>query len=71
MITSDDDDDETVIDLDYVNKDEVNDKSRNVADAEQIALEEQNDKSLAVCFSLAERDKAGYYIRDHTAPDNN
>ena len=65
-ITSDDDDDvETVIDLDNVNKGEVNDKSRNVADAEQIALEQQNDKSLALCFSLAERDKAGYYIRDN------
>ena len=65
-ITSDDDDDvETVIDLDNVNKDEVNDKSRNVADADQIALEQQNDKSLALCFSLAERDKAGYYIRDN------
>ena len=65
-ITSGDDDDvETVIDLDNVNKDEVNDKSRNVADAEQIALEQQNDKSMALCFSLAERDKAGYYIRDN------
>ena len=35
MITSDDDDDETVIDLDNVNKDEVSVKSRNIADAEQ------------------------------------
>ena len=29
------------------------------------ALEQQNDKSLALCFSLAGRDKAGYYIRDN------
>ena len=35
MITSDDDDDETVIDLDNVNKDVVSVKSRNIADAEQ------------------------------------
>jgi len=61
----DDDDDETVIDLDNVNKDEVSAKSINVADAEQIALEQQNDKSLALCISLADRDKAGYYIRDN------
>ena len=53
-----------VVDLDDVNKDEVSAKGKNVADAEQIALEQQNDKSLALCFSLAERDKAGYYIRD-------
>jgi len=55
----------TVIDLDNVNKDEVSAKSKNVANAEQITLEQQNDKSLALCFSLAERDKAGYYIIDN------
>jgi len=65
IISGDDDDDETVIDLDNVNKDEVSAKSKNVDDTEQIALEQQNDKSLALCFSLAERDKAGYYIRDN------
>jgi len=54
-----------VVDLDDVNKDEVSAKGKNVADAEQIALEQQNDKSLALCFSLAERAKAGYYIRDN------
>ena len=40
------------------------DKSKNVADAEQLALEQQNDKSLVLCFSLAKRGKAGYFIRD-------
>jgi len=65
ITNGDDDDVETVIDLDNVNKDDDNDKSRNVADAEQIALEQQNDKSLALCFSLAERNKAGYYIIDN------
>jgi len=65
VTSGDDDDDETVIDLDNVNKDEASDKITNVADAEQIALEQQNDKSLALYFSLAERDKAGYYIKDN------
>jgi len=64
IASGDDDEDETVVDLDEVNKDEVSAKSKNVADAEQLALEQQNDKSLALCFSLAERDKAGYYITD-------
>ena len=63
--SGDDDEDETVVDLDDVNRDDVSSKSKNVADAEQIALEQQNDKSLALCFSLAERAKAGYYIRDN------
>ena len=65
IASGDDHEDETVVDLDDVNKDDVSAKSKNVADAEQIALEQQNDKSLALCFSLAERDKAGYYIRDN------
>ena len=65
IASGDDHEDETVVDLDDVNKDDVSAKSKNVADAEQIALEQQNDKSLALCFSMAERDKAGYYIRDN------
>jgi len=56
----DDDDDDAVVNLDDV----ACDKSQNVADAEQLALEQQNDKSLGLCFSLAKRDKAGYFIRD-------
>ena len=39
-------------------------KGQNVADAEQLALEQQHDKSLVMCFSLAKRGKAGYFIRD-------
>ena len=46
--SGDDDEDETVVDLHDVNKDDVSSKSKNVADAEQIALEQQNDKSLAL-----------------------
>ena len=65
VASGDGDEDETVVDLDEVNTDEVSAKSKKVADAEQFALEQQNDKSLALCFSLAERDKAGYYIRDN------
>ena len=57
---NDDDDDDTML-----NPDDVTcDKSKNVADAEQLALEHQNDKSLVLCFSLAKRGKAGYFIRD-------
>ena len=56
----DDDHDDAVLNLDDV----ACDKSKNVADAEHLALEQQNDKSLALCFSLAKRDKAGYFIRD-------
>jgi len=54
------DDDDAVLNLDDVDCD----KSQNVANAEQLALEQQNDKSLALCFSLAKHDKAGYFIRD-------
>ena len=46
------DNDDSVLNLD------VCDKGQNVADAEQLALEQQHDKSLAMCFSLAKRDKA-------------
>ena len=54
------DDDDSVLNLDDV----ACDKGQNVADAEQLALEQQHDKSLAMCFSLAKRGKAGYFIRD-------
>ena len=53
-------DDDAVLNLDDV----AGDKSQNVADAEQLALEQQHDKSLAMCFSLAKRDRAGYFIRN-------
>lgn len=53
-------DDDAVLNLDDV----ACDKSQNVADAEQLALEQQHDKSLAMCFSLAKRNRAGYFIRD-------
>jgi len=56
----DDDDDDTVLNPD----DATSDKSKNVADAEQLALEQQSDKSLALCFSLAKRGKAGCFIGD-------
>jgi len=56
--------DDTVVDLDMANQDGISSKSKNVAGAEQLALEQRNDKSLALCFSLADRDKAGYYVRD-------
>ena len=49
IASGDDDEDETVVDLDEVNKDKVTPKNRNV-DAEQLALEQQNDKSLALFF---------------------
>ena len=42
----------------------VTDKNENVADVEQLALEQHNDKSLNICWSLAKRAKAGYYIRN-------
>ena len=51
-------DDDSVLNLDDV----ACDKGQNVADAEQLALEQQHDKSLAMCFSLAKRGKAGYFI---------
>jgi len=59
-VTDDDeeDDDDTVLNPD----DATRDKSKNVADAEQLALEQQSDKSLALCFSLAKRGKAGYFL---------
>ena len=55
-----DGDDDSVLNLDDV----ACDKGQNVADAEQLALEQQHDKSLAMCFSLAKRGKAGYFIHD-------
>ena len=37
--------------------------SRNVS-ADELKRDQQNDKSLAICWSLAHRNKGGYYIRD-------
>ena len=34
------------------------------ASAELLKAEQRSDKSLAGCWSLAERHKAGYFIRD-------
>ena len=31
---------------------------------QQLIKEQQEDKSLANCWSLAKRDKAGYFVRD-------
>ena len=57
--------DDNVIDADddTVNDNaDTNDKPTSSVDA--LITEQKTDKSLAVCWSLAERGKAGYYVRE-------
>jgi len=58
------DDNEVVLDLNDLSGEQVTPKDENVANADQLALEQRNDQSLALCFSLAERNRAGYYVRN-------
>jgi len=51
LITDDDDDDEVT-------------QSTRTANTQQIIQEQHEDRSLANCWSLAERDKTGYFVRD-------
>jgi len=39
-------------------------QSTRTANTQQIIQEQHEDRSLANCWSLAQRDKAGYFIRD-------
>jgi len=48
---------------DQKNDDEFN-SDPNKASVEVLRAEQESDKSLAGCWSLAERDKAGYFVRD-------
>jgi len=67
------DDIETVSDADCVidadaDSDMLNDNcdsnDQRTSSAEALIAEQKNDKSLAICWSLAERNKAGYFVRD-------
>jgi len=39
-------------------------QSSRTANSQQLIKEQHEDKSLANCWSLAKRDKAGYFVRD-------
>jgi len=39
-------------------------QSTRTANTQQLIKEQREDKSLANCWSLAKRDKAGYFVRD-------
>jgi len=41
---------------------DVND--RNISSVDALVAKQKNDKSLAVCWNLAERGKAGYFVRE-------
>ena len=49
---------------DGVNDGDVGNVSTRTANTEQLIKEQHEDKSLANCWSLAQRDKAGYFVRD-------
>jgi len=61
-------------DADVLNADDVNDMndddsdvatpSIRTASSEQLIKEQREDRSLANCWSLAQRDKAGYFVRN-------
>jgi len=75
-----DDDDDAVINCDVdvcddPNPEVVGDKSHQISEdndnfdlkkatAEILKNEQRTDKSLAYCWTLAERDKAGYFVKD-------
>ena len=68
----DDDDDDDAVDENKVTNDKCdNHESENVdmsdprkASAEILRREQRSDRSLIHCWSLADRHKAGYYVRD-------
>ena len=68
----DDDDDDDAVDENKVNNDKCdNHESENVdmsdprkASAEILGRDQRSDRSLVHCWSLADRHKAGYYVRD-------
>jgi len=61
-------------DADVLNADDVNDMNDDDSDVatptirtastQQLIKEQREDKSLANCWSLAQRDKAGYFVRN-------
>ena len=60
----DDDNAAEVLNADDVNDGDVGNVATRTANTEQLIKEQHEDKSLANCWSLAQRDKAGYFVRD-------
>ena len=49
---------------DGVNDGDIGNVATRTTNTEQLIKEQHEDKSLANCWSLAQRDKAGYFVRD-------